>query len=150
MSFHISRTDPLLPALALLHARHDAAMRADTPPCSNHMLAPQALAAADVRFFVLWEGAEPMGMAALKSAKGYGEIKSMHVLTEARGRGYAVALLRHLIAEAQGLGQLFLETGAQESFAPSRALYLREGFEICGPFGGYAPDPLSVFMRRAV
>jgi len=28
------------------------------------------------------------------------------------------------------------------------ALYARSGYERCGPFGKYAGDPLSVFMRK--
>ena len=40
--------------------------------------------------------------------------------------------------------------GRQEAFAPARALYLRFGFELCGPFADYGPDPNSVFMTRAL
>ena len=31
---------------------------------------------------------------------------------------------------------------------PARALYARHGFEVCGPFGDYRPDPHSTFMTR--
>ena len=33
-------------------------------------------------------------------------------------------------------------------FAPARALYLRYGFEVCGPFADYTNDPNSVFMTK--
>ena len=39
-----------------------------------------------------------------------------------------------------------LETGSYEFFHPAHALYRRHGFVECEPFGGYRPDPLSVFM----
>ncbi len=32
------------------------------------------------------------------------------------------------------------------AFAPARALYLRFGFEVCGPFAAYRTDPYSEFM----
>lgn len=137
--------------LALLHARHTAAMHEDTPPESIHMLPASALAAEGIWFYVLRDAGKPLGMGALKRLDaGHAEIKSMHVLAEARGRGLARGLLRHLVTAAQELGfaRLSLETGSQASFGPARALYLAEGFCECGPFEGYRPDPYSVFMTR--
>lgn len=32
----------------------------------------------------------------------------------------------------------------------THALYARFGFAFCGPFAGYAEDPDSVFMTRAL
>ena len=49
-----------------------------------------------------------------------------------------------------GFRRVSLETGAEEFFAPARALYARHGFEECAPFAAYRPDPLSVFMTRAL
>jgi putative acetyltransferase len=80
----------------------------------------------------------------------HAEIKSMHVLTEARGRGLSKAMLDHLIAAARadGFQRLSLETGVQPTFVAARALYARAGFDECGPFEGYGPDPNSVFMTK--
>lgn len=144
---------PVQDDLALLHARHTAAMHADTPPESIHMLPAGALATPGIWFYVLREGGQALGMGALKRIDAtHAEIKSMHVLAEARGRGLARRLLGHLMAEAGALGfaRLSLETGAQPSFAPARALYLAAGFAECGPFEGYGPDPHSVFMTCAL
>jgi len=33
---------------------------------------------------------------------------------------------------------------------PARALYRRNGFEVCGPFNGYTDDPNSVYMTREI
>jgi putative acetyltransferase len=145
----ISRADPLAPELALLHERHTADMHAETPPDSIHMLSADALARPGIDFFVIREDGRPVGMGALKRIDGgHAEIKSMHVLVEARGRGLSRFLLDHLIAHARAAGyrRISLETGAEPIFAPARALYARAGFVECAPFEGYWDDPHSVFM----
>ena len=81
-----------------------------------------------------------------------GEIKSMRVAPSCRRLGVASLLLLYLIAEAERMGfsRLSLETGASEFFEPARALYQKHGFEFCGPFADYVPDPNSVFMTRVL
>lgn len=154
MAFTIAREDPCGAALDLLFARHVAAMHADTPPESIHMLPRADLRAPGIAFYVLRDAAgRPRGMGALKRlGPGEGEIKSMHVLTEARGQGLSRRLLEHLLSEAKaaGMSRLSLETGVQPTFVAARALYARAGFTECGPFGDYRPDPNSVFMTRAL
>lgn len=149
----ITLETPVQKDLELLHNRHTAAMHADTPPGSIHMLPAAALAAPEIRFYVLRDAGVPLAMGALRRIDAqHAEIKSMHVLYEARGRGLARLLLDHMIAEAraQGVGRLSLETGAQASFAPARGLYRGAGFVDCPPFEGYGPDPMSVFLTRAL
>ncbi len=145
----ISRESPLGDDLGLLFQRHTADMHADTPPGSIHMLPRAALVHPDIAFFVLREGGQPMAMGAVKRiGPDHGEIKSMHVLSETRGRGLSRRMLEALIAHARdgGLTRLSLETGIQPTFVAARALYARAGFVECGPFGDYRPDPNSVFM----
>ena len=145
----IARADPCDPELALLHERHTADMHAETPPESIHMLSADALALPAIDFFGIREDVRPVGMGALKRIDpGHAEIKSMHVLAEARGRGLSRFLLDHLIAHAraEGCRRISLETGAEPIFAPARALYARAGFVECAPFEGYREDPHSVFM----
>jgi putative acetyltransferase len=140
---------PLADNLALLFGRHTAQMRADTPPESIHMMPRETLVSPDIDFFVLRRAGAPVGMAALKRLdRAHGEIKSMHVLAEARGAGLSRLMLDRLIDHARrsGLARLSLETGAQASFAAARGLYARGGFVECPPFGAYRPDPNSVFM----
>ena len=69
-----------------------------------------------------------------------------------RRKGVAASLLAHIIDHAQSnqIARLSLETGAQDHFAPARALYERFGFVPCGPFGSYREDPNSVFMSRVL
>jgi putative acetyltransferase len=146
--------DPLAPDLAELHRLHHAAMHADTPPGSIHMLSAQALAAPGIAFFALRDATgRPLGMAALKRLdRGHAELKSMHLLAEMRGRGLARLLLDRLLVEARcaGFRRISLETGSQASFAAARRLYAAAGFLPCPPYADYRPDPMSVFMTLAL
>jgi putative acetyltransferase len=153
MAVTIAEEHPLTPDLALLFERHTADMHADTPPESIHMMDKGALAAPGIRFFVLRDDGQPLAMGAFKRIDAtHAEIKSMHVLTEARGRGLSKSMLDHLVAAARadGFTRLSLETGVQPSFVAARALYARAGFVECGPFEGYWEDPNSVFMTKVL
>jgi putative acetyltransferase len=151
MPITIAEEHPLTPDLELLFQRHTADMHADTPPESIHMMDKGALAAPGIRFFVLRDGGAALAMGAFKRIdSGHAEIKSMHVLREARGRGLSKAMLEHLVAAARadGLQRLSLETGIQPTFIAARALYARAGFAPCPPFEGYGDDPNSIFMTK--
>ena len=153
LTISIGAESPLGADLGLLMARHTADMHADTPPESIHMMDAGALAAPGISFFVMRTVGVPVAMGAFKRIdEGHAEIKSMHVLAEARGRGLSRRMLDHLISEAKaaGFARLSLETGAQAMFLPARSLYAKAGFVECGPFEGYGPDPNSVFMTRAL
>lgn len=71
------------------------------------------------------------------------EVKRMYTAPEARGRGVARALLRHLVATARELGyrQVVLETGTRQPEAI--ALYLREGWAPLAPYGEYCGEHMS-------
>ena len=147
----ITRESPLGADLALLMARHTADMHADTPPESIYMMDAGQLAVPDVAFFVLREAGVPVAMGAFKRIDDrHAEIKSMHVLAEARGRGLSKRMLDHLVTQAAqtGYSRLSLETGVQPTFVAARALYANAGFVACPAFEGYWNDPNSVFMTR--
>lgn len=149
----IARESPLGPDLSLLMERHRAAMHAETPPESIHMMEAGALAAPGISFFVMRDDGAPVGMGAFKRIDArHAEIKSMHILSEQRGRGLARVMLEHLMTEARaaGIARLSLETGVEPGFAPARMLYERAGFAVCGPFEGYTDDPNSLYMTRAL
>ncbi|MDP4034052.1 MAG: GNAT family N-acetyltransferase [Pseudorhodobacter sp.] len=149
----IQRDSPLAPEVLPLLQRHLDLMWASSPPESVHALAASDLADKEVAFFTLREAGAVLGMAALRQIDTrHAEIKSMHIVAEARGRGLARVLLNHVLAEARAMGyaRLSLETGVEPVFAPARALYLKAGFAICRPFAGYNDDPNSVFMTRAL
>lgn len=151
MTLTIARESPLSPDLALMFERHTAVMHEDTPPESIHMMDPSELDIPQVQFFVARENGLPLAMGAFKRLSGsHAEIKSMHVLAEARGRGLSKAILTEVeaAARASGVTRMSLETGVQKGFVAARALYEKAGYQVCGPFEGYWDDPNSLFMTK--
>ena len=142
--------DPRVVALLRLHVTR---ARAETAPGSAHALDLSGLRTPDMTFWSVWNGDELVGVGALKRLSAeHGEIKSMHTVEAARGRGVGSALVRHIMAAARacGMRRLSLETGSWPYFLAARALYARHGFVECGPFGEYREDPNSVFMTVAL
>jgi putative acetyltransferase len=86
--------------------------------------------------------------AIVESKDGWAEIKRMFVSPLARGQNIGRRLLQKLEAAAvdKGVPLLRLETGIKQPEA--LALYRSAGFVEIGPFGKYAPDPLSLFMEK--
>ena len=86
------------------------------------MMDAGALARNSIRFFVMRDGGAPIGMGGYKRlselAEGpHGEIKSMHILHEVRGRGLARAMLDHLIVAA-GSGSSYFGHDEWQTIAP--------------------------------
>jgi putative acetyltransferase len=112
----------------------------------------------DIRFWTAWidlpSGDESLvATAAVKRLDdSHAELKSMRTAAALRGQAIASRMLAHVMAEARAAGhaRLSLETGSQPFFAPAHALYAKHGFQRCAPFGGYAEDPNSVSMTRAL
>jgi putative acetyltransferase len=67
-----------------------------------------------------------------------------------RGKGAGMAMLLHLLGEARARGytRVSLETGRPEPFLPARRLYESHGFTECPPFGDYVADDFSICMTR--
>ena len=135
----------------VLLAQLDAYLAALYPAESNHLLDINALLDARVIFMVARDDAgKAIGCAAIVRHRDYAELKRMFVDPSRRGAGTARQLLDALTAHARadGLARLMLETGIHQTAAI--ALYRRAGVTGCAPFGGYQPDPLSLFMEKAV
>jgi putative acetyltransferase len=129
----------------------DAYQRPLYPPESHHGIDIDALRRPEVLFAVLRdEAGTAIGCGAVVLGRDRGELKRMFVRPEQRGRGHAARLLGFLEAEAlaRGCREFALETGTRQPEA--LALYARAGYERCGPFGSYEPDPNSVFMRKTM
>ena len=134
-----------------LLARHFAEMRAVSPPSACHVLPPHELSDPSIRLFTLREDGELLGCGALKRLTAeHCEIKSMRTADGALGRGVGKALLSHIVdcARSEGMTRISLETGSTPHYAPALRLYEREGFEPCGPFGGYTDTPFTRFYTR--
>jgi putative acetyltransferase len=141
------------PEIAEFLDEHVDEMRSVTPPESKHALDLDGLRAPEITFWTMIDGGRVVACGALKLLGGDdGEIKSMRVAPDCRQRGVASTMLQHIIAEARrmGLSRLYLETGSFGFFEPARRLYLKHGFELCGPFADYKPDSNSVFMTKTL
>ena len=141
--------DPRAPDVRRLLEVHLAFARAPTPPEDAHALDVDGLADPSVTFFSLRRDGELLAVAALKRLDAdHAEVKSMHTVQTARGRGIGRRMLEHLIAvaRAEGYRRLSLETGSMAEFAPARELYARAGFTPCEPFGEYRLSPNSTYM----
>ncbi|RAP42105.1 hypothetical protein BYZ73_07050 [Rhodovulum viride] len=151
MALCITLADLSDPAIRNLLATHAAFCEATTPPESCHFLPLEGLDVPEVTVWAAWDGPELAGIGALKAlSPEAGEIKSMHTAAAHRGQGVGAALLAAIQTEAsrRGYRALWLETGATEPFAAARALYERQGFEPCEPFGAYRIDPHSAYYTK--
>jgi putative acetyltransferase len=141
------------PQIARFLEEHVAEMLSISPPESKHALDLGALRAPDVTFWSVLDGGTVVGCGALKRLDaGHAEVKSMRTAAARKRSGIASLVLGHIIAEAgrMGFARLSLETGSADFFAPARKLYEKFGFTYCEPFADYRPDPLSVFLTRAL
>jgi putative acetyltransferase len=143
--------DPLSPAAQSLLAQSDAYMAALYPAESNHLESAEALRQPHVLFVGAHIDGALVGCGAVKTMDNdgtYGEIKRVFVLDAHRGKGLSKAIMQTLEAhlKAGGVGLARLETGIHQPAA--LGLYGKLGYVAREPFGGYAPDPLSVFMEK--
>jgi putative acetyltransferase len=139
------------PAIAAFLEEHIEDMRAVSPPESKHALDLAGLRKPEITFWIAWDEGGIAGCGALKQLDAnHGEVKSMRTAKTHRQRGVASMMLGHILEEARrrGYRRLSLETGAMPFFEPARNLYRKFGFEPCGPFGSYKPDPNSAFFTR--
>ena len=130
---------------------HMDGMLANTPIESVHALPLDKLRKSSIVFWTAWIGPDLCGCGALQTLdEQQAEVKSMRTRAKFLRQGVGQAVLSHIIKEAQARGfkRLSLETGTTEVFSAARAMYLRNGFEVCEPFADYKLDPLSVFMTK--
>ena len=130
---------------------HMAGMLANTPLESVHALPLDKLRQPNITFWTAWIGSELCGCGALQTLDAqHGEVKTMRTRTKFLRKGVGQAVLSHIVnhATVTGIKRLSLETGSSDVFLAARAMYLNNGFGICGPFGDYKLDPYSVFMTK--
>lgn len=145
--------DPRRDDVRALLERHLAFARDVTPPEGVYALDVDGLLDPTVTFFSARLDGELLGVGALRQLDGsHGELKSMHTVESARGRGVGRALVGHLLSVAadRHYRRVSLETGTMEAFAPARAFYTKLGFEPCAPFGEYIGSVTSACMTIAI
>lgn len=139
------------PEVQALIAEHLAGMRGHSPPGHSHALAVESLQQKDITFWSAWLDGQLCGCGALRELDAStGEIKSMRTRAGFLRRGVGQAVLDEIVrtARKRGYRHLHLETGTGEPFAAATALYLRNGFSWCGPFGSYQATGFNVFMVK--
>jgi putative acetyltransferase len=151
VSVTIQPEDPAQPEIRALIDDLDALMASLYPATSNHLLDIETLRQPDIKVFVARYDDVAVGCGAYRVLDpNNGEIKRMFVTPVARGMRLGHRLLLHLETDAwvAGLRRLSLETGVYQPEAIG--LYERAGYQYCLPFGAYRPDPLSLFMTKAI
>lgn len=139
--------------IAALLRFHLDEMHQWSPPERVHAMPIERLRAPDVTFYSMWRGVDLAGCGALKQLDDHhGEIKSMRADPAWRGKGIGKAILLHLLTEARARGyhRVSLETGRPEAFLPARRLYEAHGFTECAPFADYVADGFSLCMTKAL
>lgn len=153
MGLTIAADDPTTDDVRAVLARHLAFAHEVTPPEGVFALGLDGLVDPDVAFFSARLDGQVVGVGALKRLDDeHAELKSMHTVEEARGRGVGRALVDHLlaVAAARQFRRVSLETGVMAEFAPARALYAAAGFRPCDRFGEYVDSPTSACMTIEV
>ena len=147
----ITQEHPNQPDIVALLAQLDAYFAALYPAESNHLLDIDSLALPDVVFLTARDAnARLLGFGAFVDRGSYAEVKRMMVDPASRGQGVGGQLLGQLVARATAAGFTTLKLEAGISQPEAIGLYQRNGFKYCAPFGHYQPDPLSLFMEKAL
>lgn len=126
-------------------------MHGNSPPGYVNALAIEGLRRPDVTFWSAWQGSVLCGCGALRELDAIsGEVKSMRTRPAFLRQGVGQAVLDEIVRTSlrRGYEHIYLETGTGPAFAPAHALYLRNGFSWCGPFGQYDATDFNVFMIR--
>ncbi len=153
MNLKIEVEDPGQPDIIALLELHLAHMRELSPPESVHALDLESLRAPGITFFAAREDGKLLAYGALKELdRKHAELKSMHTLASARGKGIAKLMLNTIAQEAirRRYKRISLETGSMEAFRPARSLYENYGFKTCLPFAQYRHDPNSTYMTKEI
>ncbi|KAJ5702658.1 GNAT family N-acetyltransferase [Penicillium malachiteum] len=133
-----------------LLAFHVADLQQKSPSESCYVLDITSLQKPEITVYSARDNDQLHGCAALKElSPTTGEIKSMRTAPEHLRKGAARNLLQHLIIQARerGYEALYLETGVDVAFAQARTLYLKSGFDYCGPYGDYVARGPNCFMK---
>jgi len=144
-----TRETPDQPDVLHLLQQADARSASLYPVESRFGLDLAGLLAQAVRFFVARLDGRTVGCGGYALGQDQdAEMKRIFVLPVARGQGVGRALVSAIenAAIAEQVQWMRLETGIKS--AEALHLYRRLGYTGRGPFGAYAPDPLSVFMEK--
>jgi putative acetyltransferase len=149
--FIIKRETPDQPDVARLLELADARSSSLYPSESRHGLSLAELLTQNVRFYVARLDGQAVGCGGYTvTSDSSAELKRLFVDAGSRQLGIGskiISIVEHACINER-IFLTLLETGIK-SYKAIR-LYERLGYRKRGPFGKYAPDPLSVFMERSL
>jgi putative acetyltransferase len=151
MQFTARIDDLSTPEVQGLIAEHLRGMHAHSPACHVNALAIEGLQRPEITFWSVWNDQTLCGCGALRELDATsGEVKSMRTRSAFLRRGLGQFMLSEIVRTAKGRGYelLYLETGTGVAFEAAHALYLKNGFDWCGPFGDYVATEFNVFMVK--
>ncbi|MCB2049303.1 MAG: GNAT family N-acetyltransferase [Novosphingobium sp.] len=131
---------------------HQADMLSMSPPEFSFALDIDKLRAPGIHVLAAYDGPSLLGIGAVHLRGEEGELKSMRTVPGSLRSGVGTALLEALmeIAKEAGVERLYLETGTGPGFEAAWQMYLKHGFEPCGPFGDYSPSDFNRYMTKSV
>ena len=152
---HIEQVSPAHAEVADMICQLEKLLAGLYPPESNHMDQVEELQKAKAFMVGAFDEGILVGIGAVKilvskdaDKETYGEIKRVFVGPAHRGKGVSklimTALENHLRENHVRISRL--ETGIAQPEA--LGLYKNLGYVERDPYGGYRPDPLSVFMEK--
>jgi putative acetyltransferase len=146
----IRRADPREVAFLAMQQASDDYAAALYPAESNHMLDVEKLCQPQMHFFGAYVDGMAKGCGGFWTHDDCVEIKRVWVDPAVRGIGLSRKLMSSIEGEARAAGFKVarLETGIHQPEA--LGLYRAIGYVERGPFGDYRPDPMSVFMEKAL
>ena len=149
--YTIAMTTPADAGIHSLIAALDRYQMALYPQESNHLVDLSQLPQDQLVLLAIRHGEQAVGCGAIVVGDdGRAEMKRVYIDDAHRGQRLGEKLLTELEAAAwqRGCHTLQLETGIHQPAAIR--LYERCGYAVCEAFAPYQPDPLSVFMTKAL
>lgn len=151
MHLEINPVDPTSPEASRVLSAHLDFCNASTPKEHVHALDISKLVSPDIAVFGARLDGQLVAVGAVRFLDStHAELKSMHTLTIARGKGVGRKLVEHIqeYVSNRGVKQLSLETGTKDPFLPARNLYLSLGFLPCEAFGEYENTEDNICMTK--
>ncbi len=108
---------------------------------------------ANTRLWVVWDGNQPIGCAALcEISPTHIELRNVRTRKAYRRKGVASQLLQFLFEKAllQGYERMSLSTGTHEYFEAAKELYIQHGFAFCLPWDGAQKADQVEYMTREI
>lgn len=151
MTLKIEVRNPRDPDMMRILQTHLDFCMSSTPIEHVHALDVSKLTTPDITVFGGKLDGELVAVGAIRILDStHAELKSMHTLRAARGRGVGHAIVESIekFASERGITRLSLETGTNDAFKSARDLYQSMGFRPCEAFGEYENTEDNICMTK--